>query len=104
MRQSDKRIFNRKTIILIFIIGAFFKMGCNGNLPNNTKNNSQTENNSGAYDSPKNPNVSDKQNKFIQARKNMIETQIKARGIKDKRLLEALLKVERHKFVPISIR
>ena len=34
------------------------------------------------------------------ARRIMVETQIKARGIKDKRVLEAMLKVERHQFVP----
>jgi len=32
-------------------------------------------------------------------RERMVETQIKKRGIKDKRVLEAMLKVERHKFV-----
>ena len=30
----------------------------------------------------------------------MVETQIKARGVKDPRVLSALLKVERHRFVP----
>jgi len=30
----------------------------------------------------------------------MVETQIKARGIKDARVLSAMLKVERHRFVP----
>jgi protein-L-isoaspartate(D-aspartate) O-methyltransferase len=39
---------------------------------------------------------------FYILRKKMIETQIEARGIKDKRVLEAMLKVERHKFVPES--
>lgn len=33
-------------------------------------------------------------------RKKMVETQIIARGIKDKRVLDAMLKVERHLFVP----
>lgn len=37
---------------------------------------------------------------FRQLRKKMIETQIKERGVKDKRVLEAMYKVERHKFVP----
>ncbi|MCK5534420.1 protein-L-isoaspartate(D-aspartate) O-methyltransferase [bacterium] len=39
---------------------------------------------------------------FAQARKEMIETQIKRRGIKDQRVLEAMFKVKRHKFVPQS--
>ncbi|MDI6640953.1 MAG: protein-L-isoaspartate(D-aspartate) O-methyltransferase [Elusimicrobiota bacterium] len=34
----------------------------------------------------------------------MVEKQMKARGIKDKLLLKALLKVERHKFVPENVR
>lgn len=33
----------------------------------------------------------------------MVETQIIARGVKDKRVLEAMLKVERHKFVPLNL-
>src|SRR4030043_669357 len=33
-------------------------------------------------------------------REKMVETQIKARGVKDPRVLSALLKVERHHFVP----
>lgn len=40
---------------------------------------------------------------FVRARKNMLETQIKARGIKDERLLKAMLKVKRHLFVPAHI-
>lgn len=36
-------------------------------------------------------------------RKKMVETQIIARGVKDKRVLEAMLKVERHKFVPLNL-
>jgi len=36
---------------------------------------------------------------FRQERKGMIETQIKARGIKDQRVLDALEKVKRHLFV-----
>ncbi len=37
---------------------------------------------------------------FKAKREQMVETQIKARGIKDLRVLKALLKVERHRFVP----
>ena len=33
-------------------------------------------------------------------REKMVETQIKARGVKDPRVLSALLKIERHRFVP----
>ncbi len=33
-------------------------------------------------------------------RERMVETQIKARGVKDPRVLAAMLKVERHRFVP----
>ena len=41
---------------------------------------------------------------FAQKRKQMVESQIKARGIKDPRVLEAMLKVKRHLFVPSHIR
>ncbi|MFC1501367.1 protein-L-isoaspartate(D-aspartate) O-methyltransferase [Elusimicrobiota bacterium] len=37
---------------------------------------------------------------FKAKRKNMVEKQIKGRGVFDERVLNALLKVERHKFVP----
>jgi protein-L-isoaspartate(D-aspartate) O-methyltransferase len=37
---------------------------------------------------------------FKAMRDKMVETQIKARGVKDPRVLSALLKVERHRFVP----
>lgn len=36
---------------------------------------------------------------FLKARQQMVETQIKDRGIKDKRVIEAMLKVERHCFI-----
>ncbi len=37
---------------------------------------------------------------FKAMREKMVEAQIKARGVKDHRVLSALLKVERHRFVP----
>lgn len=37
---------------------------------------------------------------FKTMREKMVETQIRARGVKDPRVLSALLKVERHRFVP----
>jgi len=41
---------------------------------------------------------------FAQKRKQMVGNQIKARGIKDLRVLDAMLKVKRHHFVPAHIR
>ncbi|MCM8800265.1 MAG: protein-L-isoaspartate(D-aspartate) O-methyltransferase [Candidatus Omnitrophica bacterium] len=41
---------------------------------------------------------------FLTLRKNMVKTQIEARGIKDRKVLEAMLKVERHKFVPEELK
>lgn len=40
------------------------------------------------------------QSTFDEERKNMVELQIRKRGIKDQRVLEAMLKVPRHLFVP----
>jgi protein-L-isoaspartate(D-aspartate) O-methyltransferase len=37
---------------------------------------------------------------YTKQRKNMVERQIKARGITDERLLDAFRKVERHLFIP----
>jgi protein-L-isoaspartate(D-aspartate) O-methyltransferase len=45
-----------------------------------------------------------KNNEFTKLRELMVKTQIQARGVKDKRVLTAMLKVERHKFVPENIR
>ncbi len=42
--------------------------------------------------------------KYALARKRMVETQIVARGVSNERVLDAMLKVERHKFVPIYLR
>ncbi len=41
---------------------------------------------------------------YALARKRMIETQISPRGVNDERVLAAMLKVERHKFVPENLR
>jgi protein-L-isoaspartate(D-aspartate) O-methyltransferase len=38
------------------------------------------------------------------ARQNMVEAQLRARGISDARVLEAMLRVPRHEFVPESVR
>jgi protein-L-isoaspartate(D-aspartate) O-methyltransferase len=43
---------------------------------------------------------SDSRKDFKAMREKMVENQIKARGVKDPRVLAALLKVERHRFVP----
>lgn len=42
---------------------------------------------------------SDSERDFQSMRQKMVETQIKSRGIKDERVLSAMLKVERHRFV-----
>jgi protein-L-isoaspartate(D-aspartate) O-methyltransferase len=44
------------------------------------------------------------QDVFAQQRQAMVEQQIRARGISDPRVLNALLKVPRHEFVPVSLR
>jgi protein-L-isoaspartate(D-aspartate) O-methyltransferase len=48
--------------------------------------------------------VSPQEQEFSQQRENMVREQIEARGIKDKRLLEAMRKVKRHLFVPLMHR
>jgi len=46
----------------------------------------------------------DKDEKYRSRRELMVENQIKFRGIKNKAVLDALLKVERHLFVPEKLR
>ena len=41
---------------------------------------------------------------FDEQRERMVETQLKARGLTDERLLAAFLKVPRHLFVPMEVR
>jgi protein-L-isoaspartate(D-aspartate) O-methyltransferase len=41
---------------------------------------------------------------YLLRRQEMIETQIVSRGVSDKRVLDAMLKVERHLFVPFLVR
>ncbi len=45
----------------------------------------------------------DNTNEFTAARERMVKTQIEARGISDKRVLKAFVRVERHKFVDSSL-
>ncbi len=44
------------------------------------------------------------ENDFLEQRRYMVKEQIEARGIKDKQVLNAMLKVERHLFVPPNFR
>jgi protein-L-isoaspartate(D-aspartate) O-methyltransferase len=44
------------------------------------------------------------ENHYGKARKRMVESQLAARGIKDPRVLEAMLRVPRHLFVPPELR
>jgi len=41
---------------------------------------------------------------YLEMRREMVETQIEARGVRDKRVLEAMLSVPRHRFVPENYR
>ena len=44
------------------------------------------------------------QTDFQSMKEEMVETQIRARGIKDERILNAMLRVDRHEFVPEEVR
>ena len=57
-----------------------------------------------SFFAPKSSQAADDDPLYEQQRKNMVTNQIEARGIKDKRVLQALLKVKRHLFVPLAIR
>lgn len=72
--------------ILVVVIGLFFIVGCSADLTEVKQK------------------FPEEETRFSRARREMVETQIKARGIEDERLLEAMLRVERHKFVPAHMR
>ncbi|MCK4995129.1 MAG: protein-L-isoaspartate(D-aspartate) O-methyltransferase [Candidatus Omnitrophica bacterium] len=57
----------------------------------------------GAYLATAEHKLSEENPVLVRARRDMVETQIKARGIKDERLLEAMFKVKRHLFVPAHL-
>jgi len=70
----------KKTLILSFLIVVCMDSGCR---------NARTE---------------DTDKSYSILRQQMVETQIKSRGVSNKRVLNAMLKVERHKFIPEEIR
>jgi protein-L-isoaspartate(D-aspartate) O-methyltransferase len=74
---------NKKNILIVMIILCFL-IGCKGETNKMQEFNKSEE------------------TIFTQARKEMLETQIKRRGIKNQRVLEAMFKVKRHKFVSQS--
>ncbi len=47
--------------------------------------------------------LSDPEDEFNTQRANMVEVQIRARGVKDERVLAAMRKVPRHLFVPVEL-
>jgi protein-L-isoaspartate(D-aspartate) O-methyltransferase len=102
-------LFNFKTIEPVFLLTAlmFFCVGCNEDPPakrvssplsSNQRKVAKArpegipakENRTNAAD---NPRLSSKRHR-------MVDYQIKARGLEDKRIIDAFLKVERHRFVP----
>jgi len=48
--------------------------------------------------------VSEKEEEYVKARRSMVETQLRARGIHNPRVLEVMGKVPRHLFVPEEMR
>ncbi len=48
--------------------------------------------------------VSDNDDRFSRVRQRMVRNQISARGVKDQKVLKAMLQVPRHKFVPTAYR
>lgn len=48
--------------------------------------------------------VTQGQDNYLKQRRHMVRTQIEARGVKDRRVLNAMFKVERHLFVPYKHR
>jgi len=90
MKKSNRRKLiknkkNTKKIILILILVLIvFILISNGNNIEEKK-------------------VSTEVGKYSQLRKNMVEKQLEIRGINDKNVLDVMGKIERHKFVPLSL-
>lgn len=105
MRLSDRSIFYGKKASVIWLAALFFLQGCAAELSHAPESHSR-EGDSRAVHELSDPQHKplEEQGRFTRARRNMIDTQIKERGIKDGRLLEAMFKVKRHLFVPDHLR
>ncbi len=102
--RSTRSISNGRKIVLIWLIGLFFILGCSDDLSRTTERQPYGKDKAVMRGLPKaRQKFPEEQSQFIQARRDMIETQIKLRGIKDERLLEAMFKVKRHLFVPAHL-
>ncbi|GAI21297.1 unnamed protein product [marine sediment metagenome] len=78
-------LFNVLKSVLIILMALFILSDCKRELKENRETTER------------------KETFFDHAREEMVKAQIRNRGIKDERLLKAMLKVERHKFVPEKI-
>lgn len=104
IRRSNKNISNGRKVDLVWLIGLFFILGCSDNLSRTTERQPYEEDRFVVHGRSKiQQDFSVEQNQFVQARRDMIETQIRLRGIKDERLLGAMFKVKRHLFVPAHL-
>jgi len=104
MNKIDRNSNNKIKTCIFFLIGLFFISGCNSDLTCPKKKYSEDKDTSIVSRSPNyKKDFSMEQSQFKQARQDMVETQIKYRGIKDTRLLKAMLKVKRHLFVPDNL-
>jgi len=103
MGRSTRSISNGRKVALTWLIGLFFILGCSDNLSRTTERHSYEEDKSVGGLPEVQQDFSVEQNQFIQARRDMIEIQIKRRGIKDEHLLNAMFKVKRHLFVPAHL-
>ena len=86
MKKTNKKKLskNKKIILFLIIILIVFILISNGNNIEEKK-------------------VATEVDKYSQLRENMVERQLKIRDINDKNVLDIMGKVERHKFVPISL-
>ena len=86
MKKNNKKKLskNKKIILFLIIILIVFILISNGNNIEEKK-------------------VATEVDKYSQLRESMIERQLKIRDINDKNVLSVMGKVERHKFIPISL-
>ena len=82
--NKNKSPKNKKIILFLIITLIIFILTINYSGKNIKNNNIETD-------------------KFIELRKNMVEQQLRSRDINDEKVLEVMGKIERHKFIPISL-
>jgi protein-L-isoaspartate(D-aspartate) O-methyltransferase len=112
-RQRNAAANQRFLIVLFLPMFCFFVIGCGKDSPQNDRNESFSEKTAGEIrkvdESSEKSSMTTKrpdkeEDQYAHARRRMVASQLRGRDITDARVLEAMAKVPRHRFVPEATR